>query len=344
MILCGPKLIFHSVQGIPHMNVLIIGGAGYIGSHVTRRFLDAGHQVSVFDNLSTGHRANLQKEADFFEGDILIKGKLLEAMSAGFDAVIHMAAFKNAGESMEKPEIYAENNISGTINILNAMSEARIKKFVFSSSSSVYGEPDYLPMDEKHPLIPVSFYGFSKLEIEKLLKWYEKLRGIQSVSLRYFNAAGYDPQGRITGLEKNPSNLIPVVLETAAGIRDKVLVFGSDYKTKDGSGIRDYVHVSDLSNGHLAALEYLENQKQSLIANLGIERGFTVHEVIESARKVTGREIPVEVVDRRAGDPAEVYSSATLAKKHLGWDPQYCDINSILETHWKAYLANYPEK
>ena len=325
------------------MNVLIIGGAGYIGSHVTRRFLDSGHQVKVFDNLSSGLHANLQKEADFFEGDILIHGELLEAMSAGYDAVIHLAAFKNAGESMEIPEIYAQKNISGTINILNAMSEAGIKKFIFSSSSSVYGEPDYLPMDEKHPLIPESFYGFSKLEIERFLKWYEKLRGIQSVSLRYFNAAGYDPQGRITGLEQNPSNLIPVVLETAVGVRDKVLVFGSDYKTRDGSGIRDYVHVTDLSDGHLAALEYLDSQKQSLAVNLGTERGFTVHEVIESARKITGKEIPVEIVERRAGDPAEVCSSASLAKKLLGWDPKYCDINSILETHWKAYLSNFPE-
>ncbi|MBI5187249.1 MAG: UDP-glucose 4-epimerase GalE [Nitrospinae bacterium] len=323
------------------MNVLICGGAGYIGSHVARRFLDAGHEVTVFDNLSTGLRSNLQGGAEFFEGDILDMEALKKAMASGFDALVHLAAFKSAGESMLHPEKYAENNISGTINLLNAMSEAKIRMFIFSSSSAVYGEPDYLPVDENHPLKPTNFYGFTKLEIERLLEWYEKLRGLRFVSLRYFNAAGYDPQGRITGLEQNPTNLIPVVMEVAAGIREEVLVYGDDYDTPDGTGVRDYVHVSDLSEAHLSALNYLEENNPSLKVNLGTERGFSVMEVVRAARTVTGKDIPVEIVGRRAGDPARVYAGASLAKKLLGWDPRYRTIEGILDTHWKAYSANY---
>jgi UDP-glucose 4-epimerase len=322
------------------MNVLICGGAGYIGSHVTRRFLDAGHKVTVFDNLSSGLRGNLQKEAEFFEGDILDKDVLKKAMYGGFDALVHLAAFKAAGESMLHPEKYAENNISGTINLLNAMSEAEVRMFIFSSSSAVYGEPDYLPIDEKHSLNPTNFYGFTKLEIERLLEWYEKLRGIRFVSLRYFNAAGYDPQGRINGLEKNPTNLIPVVMEVAVGTREVVLVYGDDYDTPDGTGVRDYVHVTDLSEAHLAALNYLEKNNSSLKANLGTERGFSVLEVVRAARVITGKVIPVEIIGRRAGDPARVYAGASLAKKALGWNPVYCEIEGILETHWKAYSAH----
>lgn len=324
------------------MNVLICGGAGYIGSHVTRRFLDAGHEVTVFDNLSTGRRSNLQGEAEFIEGDILDKEALKKAMAREFDALVHLAAFKAAGESMLHPEKYAENNISGTINLLNAMSEAGVRMFIFSSSSAVYGEPDYLPIDENHPLKPTNFYGFTKLEIERLLDWYEKLRGLRFVSLRYFNAAGYDPEGRITGLEQNPTNLIPVVMEVAAGIREEVLVYGDDYDTPDGTGVRDYVHVSDLSEAHLSALNYLEENNPSLKVNLGTERGFSVMEVVRAARTATGKDIPVEIVGRRAGDPARVYAGASLAKKLLGWDPRYRTMEGILDTHWKAYSANYP--
>ncbi len=324
------------------MKVLIIGGAGYIGSHVVREFLDAGHEVSVFDNLSTGLRKNLQKEAGFYEGDILDQQTLAKAMSVGFDAVVHLAAFKAAGESMTKPEEYAENNICGAINILNAMSRAGTRKIIFSSTSAVYGDPRYLPLDEKHSLNPVSFYGFTKLEIERLLEWYDRLRGIGFVSLRYFNAAGYDPRGRITGLEQNPANLIPIVLEVAAGLRKKVSVFGNDYDTSDGTGVRDYIHVADLSQGHLSALQYLEEGKPSLTVNLGTERGFSVLEVVKSARKISGEEIPVEITGRRAGDPAMVYAKASLAKKTLGWSARYRDIDEIIESQWKVYLAKYP--
>jgi len=222
------------------------------------------------------------------------------------------------------------------------MAETGVKKLIFSSSSSVYGEPRYLPMDENHPLDPVSLYGFTKLEIERLMAWYDKLRGIRFVALRYFNAAGYDSQGRIKGLEKNPANLIPVVMEVAVGVREKVLVFGNDFDTPDGFGMRDYVHVSDLAEGHLSALHYLEKKNSSLIANLGTERGFSVMEVIASSEKITGRKIPYEIIGRRAGDPAKVYAGAAFAGKTLGWNPGFRAIDAILETHWKAYRANYP--
>lgn len=325
------------------MNILIIGGAGYIGSHVTRYLLDKGHNLTVFDNLSTGLRKNLQKEASFIKGDILDEVALRKAMGNSFDAVIYLAALKSAGESMDKPEEYARNNISGSINILNAMSKEGIKKIIFSSTSAVYGDPSYLPLDEKHSLEPVNFYGFTKLEIERLLEWYNKLRGIRFVSLRYFNAAGYDPQGRITGLEQNPTNLIPIVMEVAAGIREKVFVFGNDYNTADGTGVRDYVHVSDLSEGHYSALNYLLENDNSLTVNLGAERGHSVLEVIHTAEKICGKEIPFQIVDRRAGDPDTVYTTALLAKKTLGWDPKHSSLKTLLESHWMAYQANYPD-
>ncbi|MDL2229315.1 NAD-dependent epimerase/dehydratase family protein, partial [Treponema sp. OttesenSCG-928-L16] len=214
------------------MNILIIGGAGYIGSHVAREFLDRRHRVTVYDNLSSGLEENLFPEESFIKGDILDYQALTAAMkSASFDALIHLAAFKAAGESMEKPGKYSINNINGTVNILNAALESGIKNMVFSSTAAVYGEPSYLPIDEKHPTNPENYYGFTKLEIEKFMAWYEKLKGLRFASLRYFNAAGYDVKGRLTGLERNPANLIPVIMEAACGIRKEVQIFGGDYNT-----------------------------------------------------------------------------------------------------------------
>ncbi|MDR0448181.1 MAG: NAD-dependent epimerase/dehydratase family protein, partial [Treponema sp.] len=228
------------------MNILVVGGAGYIGSHVTRELLDRGHKVTVFDNLSLGLRENLFSEAEFIHGDILRYEQLTAAMREN-EAVVFLAAFKAAGESMVKPEIYSVNNISGTINLLNAASETGLRYIIFSSSAAVYGEPAYLPIDEKHPTNPENYYGFTKLEIEKFLFWYDKLKRIRYASLRYFNAAGYDVHGRIAGLEQNPANLLPVIMETACGIRKELSVFGNDYDTPDGTCIRDYIHVSDLA-------------------------------------------------------------------------------------------------
>jgi len=320
------------------MNILVIGGAGYIGSHVTREFLDNGHNCAVYDNLSSGLRENLFEQAHFIHGDIHDYPLLLETMKNGeFNALIHLAAFKAAGESMLKPEKYSHNNIAGTINILNAASEAGVKNIVFSSSAAVYGNPQYLPIDEKHPTLPENYYGFTKLEIERFLGWYEKLKGVNYACLRYFNAAGYDIKGRIKGLEQNPANLIPVIMETACGIRKEMQIFGNDYDTPDGTCIRGYVHVSDLAAGHVLALDYISKNNKSLTVNLGSEKGYSVTEVVETARKITGKPIPAKIAGRRQGDPAALYDSSSLALETLGWKARYSDMETLLKTSWEAY-------
>jgi UDP-glucose 4-epimerase len=307
---------------------------------VAREFLDRGHQVTVYDNFSSGLRENIFAEAEFIHGDIHDYTGLLRAMGGSgcpFDALVHLAASKAAGESMIKPEKYSRNNISGTINILNAASESGIKNIVFSSSAAVYGEPEYLPIDEKHPTNPENYYGFTKLEIERFLGWYEKLKGIHSASLRYFNAAGYDVKGRIKGLEQNPANLIPIIMEAACGIRQEVQIFGTDYDTPDGTCIRDYVHVSDLAAGHAAALDYISAKGKSAALNLGSENGSSVSEVLETARKVTGKPIPAAKAERRPGDPAKLTASSALAFELLGWKAQYSDMETLIKTSWEAY-------
>ena len=320
------------------MNILIIGGAGYIGSHVTREFLDRGYNCTVFDNLSSGLRGNLFAEAKFIHGDILDYPFMLDAMKNGeFDALVHLAAFKAAGESMLSPEKYARNNIIGTINILNAACACGIKNIVFSSSAAVYGEPHYLPIDEKHPASPENFYGFTKLEIESLLGWYDKLKNIRSASLRYFNAAGYDIKGRVKGLEQNPANLLPIIMETASGSRKEMQIFGNDYDTPDGTCIRDYIHVNDLAKGHVMALDYIIKNNKSITVNLGSEHGCSVTEVIEAARKITGRPIPAKITGRRAGDPAKLTASSSLAFELLGWKAECSDIETLIKTSWEVY-------
>ncbi len=322
------------------MKVLIIGGAGYIGSHVAREFLDRGHSVAVFDNLSSGLRDNLFPEASFIHGDILDPVSLARAMAGGFDALVHLAAFKAAGESMLKPEKYSVNNITGTLNILNAAAEAGVKRVIFSSSAATYGEPKYLPIDEDHPTEPENYYGFTKLEIERFLAWYDKLKGMRFAALRYFNAAGYDVKGRLSGLERNPANLLPVVMETAIGMRPKVQIFGNDYDTKDGTGVRDYVHVSDLAVGHVAALDYIAKNDKSLTVNLGSESGISVLELVEAARRITGRPVPADIVGRRPGDPAKLYASSKRARELLGWTAEHSDVDTLVKTSWDAYLKN----
>ena len=319
------------------MNILIIGGAGYIGSHVTRELLDQGHRCAVYDNLSSGLRENLFPEAEFVHGDIHDYPGLVQAMRGGFDALIHLAASKAAGESMLKPEKYSRNNIMGTLNILNAASETGIKHIVFSSSAAVYGEPEYLPIDEKHPTKPENYYGFTKLEIERFLGWYDKLRGIRYASLRYFNAAGYDVNGRIKGLEQNPANLLPVIMEAACGMRKELQIFGNDYDTPDGTCVRDYIHVSDLAAGHATALDYISKNGQSLVVNLGSETGSSVTEVLETARRITGKPIPAKITGRRPGDPAKLTASAAFAREALGWKARYSDMETLIKTSWGAY-------
>ena len=319
------------------MKILVVGGAGYIGSHVARECLDSGHSVTVYDNLSSGSKGNLFPEASFVEGDILDYSALLSAMRGGYDALIHLAAFKAAGESMLKPEKYSLNNLNGTVNILNAALEAGVGRVVFSSSAATYGEPKYLPIDERHPTEPENYYGFTKLEIERILGWYDRLKGLRFAALRYFNAAGYDVRGRISGLERNPANLIPVVMEAACGMRPEVQVFGNDYGTKDGTGVRDYVHVSDLARAHVAALEWIAKNDRSLTVNLGSEEGLSVLEIVEAARRVTGRPVPAKIVGRRPGDPAKLVASSALAKESLGWEARHSDVETLVRTTWEAY-------
>ena len=319
------------------MRVFVIGGAGYIGSHVVRCLLDAGHKVGVFDNMSSGTQENLFPEADFIRGDILDYAALTKAMKKGWDAAVHLAALKAAGESMLHPEKYSQSNITGTINILNAMCEAGIKYLCFSSSAAVYGEPVKLPIDEEHPLNPENYYGFTKLEIERFLGWYDKLKGLKFASLRYFNAAGYDPKGRIRGKEREPANLLPIIMETAAGTRPLLKIFGDDYLTRDGTCIRDYIHVSDLAEAHVLALAYIKEKDTSLTLNLGSENGISVMEMLAAARRITGRPIPAEMGERRPGDPACLTASAAKARELLDWKAKYSDVDTLIASTWNIY-------
>ncbi|MGN0757158.1 UDP-glucose 4-epimerase GalE [uncultured Treponema sp.] len=325
------------------MKVLVIGGAGYIGSHVVKELMAKGHEVTVFDNLSSGLIQNLFKKNEFIAGDILHPEDLDKAFARGFDAFIHLAAFKAAGESMIYPEKYSINNINGTLNILNAAVAHNCLNMVFSSSAATFGEPQYLPIDENHPKNPENYYGFTKLKIEEFMGWYDKLKNLKFAALRYFNAAGYDPEGVIYGLERNPANLLPVMMEVACGKRDKLKVFGSDYDTRDGTCIRDYIHVTDLASAHVLALEYIAKNKKSLTLNLGTGNGITVTEMLEATRRITGKEIPAEYVGRRAGDPAQLTASSKLAKEVLGWEPKYSDVDTLIKSTYDAYLKYYSE-
>ena len=323
------------------MKILVIGGAGYIGSHVTRAFLDSGHGVTVFDNLSSGSAMNLFDEADFVHGDIAHPVQLRKVMAGGFDGCVHLAALKAAGVSMIDPGGYAEANISGTIDILNAALDTGLPRVIFSSSAAIFGSPRYLPIDEDHPKDPENFYGFTKLEIERLLEWYDRLKGLKYAAIRYFNAAGYDVEGRIGGLERHPENLLPVVMEVAAGVRKELSIFGNDYPTRDGTCIRDYVHVGDLARAHVSALEYIVRNGESLAVNLGSEHGVSVLEMVEQAREVTGRDIPAAVTPRRPGDPAELVASSSRARELLGWEPRFSDTATLIESTWRVYRQQY---
>ncbi len=319
------------------MKILVVGGAGYIGSHVVRAFLEKNHDMTVFDNLSTGTRENLFAKAAFVLGDIRNAGEIDAVMKQGFDGFVHLAAYKAAGESMTAPEKYSVNNICGTISLLNAAASHGAPPCVFSSSAAVYGEPKYLPIDEAHPCSPESYYGFTKLEIERILGWYDRLKALRFAALRYFNAAGYDPAGRIKGLERNPANLIPIVMEVAAGMREKIDIFGNDYDTPDGTCIRDYIHVSDLADAHVAALEYLVTNRTSLTVNLGSEIGISVTAMVEKARAITGKPIPAVYAGRRAGDPAKLVASSGEARRILGWKARFSDVETLLASTWKMY-------
>lgn len=319
------------------MKVLVIGGAGYIGSHVVKALMSAGHKITVFDNLSSGLLKNLFPENEFVPGDTRNVADLERVFSREFDAVVYLAALKAAGESMFVPEKYALNNISATINVINACLKFNCMKFVFSSSAAVYGSPEYLPIDEKHRKKPENYYGFTKLEIEANLEWFSKLRGLRFAALRYFNAAGYDVDGFPCGLEQEPQNLIPRIMEVACGIKPELKVFGNDYDTPDGSCVRDYVHVSDLAQAHVDAIDYITKTNKDLQVNLGSETGISVLEVLEASRRITGQKIPAQITERRAGDPASLYATSKLARETIDWNPKFSDLDTIVKSTWAVY-------
>lgn len=314
--------------------ILVIGGAGYIGSHVVKALLHENFAVTVYDNLSTGQVCNLFKKAEFVKGDILDSQHLEKTMAQGFDAVIHLAAKKAVGESMENPQLYSQNNISGSINIFNAMLNTGIKNIVFSSTSAVYGMPKYLPLDENHPLNPMSFYGYTKMAIEQVMNWYSKIKDFNYIALRYFNAVGYAADGSIRSKEKNPQNLLPLIMETITGQREILHVFGNDYDTPDGTCVRDYIHVEDLADAHVLAIKKLLSNGDSQIINLGTEKGTSVLEIIKSVERVSGKKVNYDFAPRRAGDPANVIATSAKAAEVLGWHAKYTDIDEIVKTVW----------
>ena len=317
------------------MKILVTGGAGYIGSHIVLSLCDSGYDVIVLDDLSTGSQDAIDNRAQFILGSTLSKEDINKALN-GVDGVIHLAAFKAAGESMLFPSKYSQNNIGGTINLINSMIDHNIKIFIFSSTAAVYGYPEYLPVDEKHPLNPMNYYGFTKLVIEKILEWYKNLSGLKFASLRYFNAAGYDKEGRINHLEKNPQNLIPILMEVACGLRKKVDIFGNDYNTKDGTGMRDYIHVTDLAKAHIQAIDYLKDN-DSITVNLATGNSYSVLDVIEITKKITNINISYDFGDRRDGDLDQIFSSSSIASDILEWKPKYSDLETIIKDTWAIY-------
>ncbi|MBR1904034.1 MAG: UDP-glucose 4-epimerase GalE [Alphaproteobacteria bacterium] len=318
--------------------ILVIGGAGYIGSHVVKALRENDFTVAVYDNLSTGQKENLPADVELTEGDILDAPKLEKVMSDGFVAVVHLAAKKAVGESMENPQKYALNNLNGSVNIFNAMVNNGVKNVVFSSSAAVFGMPQYVPVNEEHPQHPMSFYGYTKWQIEQTMQWYSRLKDFHFVALRYFNAVGYAADGSIRGKEKNPQNLLPIIMEVLTGEREILHVFGNDYDTPDGTCIRDYVHVEDLASAHVSAIKHLMKTVDSHIINLGTNKGTSVLEIIRSAERVTGRKVNYDFVPRRAGDPAVVVATNALARQILNWQPQYNDIDKIIQPTWNLEI------
>ena len=319
------------------MKILVTGGAGYIGSHVVYELIDQGHDVTILDDMSLGLEKNIDPRSIFIQGSTHSNSDLDSVLSVEFDGIIHLAAWKAAGESMTDPAKYAHNNLIGTINLLNACDRHGIKRFVFSSTSSVYGNPEYIPIDENHPTDPISYYGETKLQVEKNLKWFSELKGIRFGVLRYFNAAGYDIKGRIKGRERNALNLIPIAMEVAAGIREKMQVFGDNYDTHDGTGVRDYIHVSDLAIAHRKALNYISENDKDLLVNLATGDGHSVLDVINKAKEVSRKDIPFDIVGRRAGDPATVVAVSNRANKVLDWSTKYSDLDTLIRTSWDVY-------
>ncbi len=323
--------------------ILIVGGAGYIGSHINKFLHSQGKKTLVLDNLSYGH-SEFVKWGEFIEGD-LSDEKLLSQIFEKYpiDAVMHFAAFTYVGESVENPQKYYKNNLENTLNLLNVMKDYHVNKFIFSSTCAVYGEPEKLPLSEDHPLNPVNPYGNTKLMVEKILEDYSQAYNFNYVSLRYFNAAGADPDMEIGEWHNPETHLIPLVLDAASGRRESVSIYGTDYPTPDGTCIRDYIHVLDLAQAHYKALEYLNENNNSQVFNLGNGNGFSVKEIIETCQEVTGRKIKVIEDAPRPGDPPILVGSSQKARKMLGWNPKWTNIKDIISTAWNWQKKLYGE-
>ena len=323
------------------MKLLVLGGAGYIGSHTATDLLDNGHEVVIADNLVTGYREAVPEKATFYQGDLRDKDFLVDLLTKEkVDAVIHFAAFSLVGESVTNPLKYYENNLYGTKVLLDAMIETGVDKIVFSSTAATYGEPENIPILESDRTCPTNPYGETKLAMEKMISWAAKAHGLHFVSLRYFNACGAHKSGKIGEAHNPESHLIPLVLQVPNGKREFVSIYGNDYDTPDGTCIRDYIHVTDLAKAHILAVEYLMNGGESDIFNLGNGVGYSVKEVIETARKVTGHPIPAKEEARRAGDPARLVASGEKARKILGWEPEIKDLADIISSAWKWHKAH----
>ncbi|KRM42029.1 UDP-glucose 4-epimerase GalE [Lentilactobacillus parafarraginis] len=317
------------------MAILVLGGAGYIGSHTVDRLIQNGYDVAVVDNFVTGHRAAVNPKARFYEGDVRDKEFLNKVFDKeDIEGVIHFAAFSVVPESMAKPLKYFDNNTYGMISLLEAMNAHNVKKIVFSSTAATYGEPKQIPIKETDPQVPTNPYGESKLAMEKIMHWSDVAYGIKFVALRYFNVAGAKADGSI-GEDHHPeTHLVPIILQVAAGERDQLTIFGDDYDTKDGTNVRDYVHVVDLADAHILALKYLQAGHDSDAFNLGSSTGFSNKEILEAAREVTGKPIPATMGPRRAGDPSTLIAASDKARKVLGWKPQFDDVHEIIKTAW----------
>jgi len=317
------------------MNVLVVGGAGYIGSHMVKMLSQAGHHVVTLDNLSNGYK-DAVKYGDFIEGDIADSILLDKLFSENkFDGVMHFASYIQVGESVEKPSMYYRNNVTNTQVLLDAMIQHGIRRFIFSSTAATFGEPEYTPIDEVHPQKPINPYGHSKLMVEQILSDFDRAYGLKSVSLRYFNAAGADPDGEL-GERHNPeTHLIPLVLQAASGRRKNITMFGDDYDTPDGTCIRDYIHINDLCTAHLLGLEYLVRGGDSKAYNMGNGQGYSIKELIDVAKKVTGSDFEVVTGPRRDGDPARLVADSKLLQSELGWKPEYPDLEDIIRHAWE---------
>jgi len=317
------------------MKTLVVGGAGYIGSHMVKHLVRAGARVTVLDDLSSGYRDAVVRGAELVVGSAADAGALATLFAQQrFDAVMHFASFIQVGESVAYPAKYYANNLAATLTLLDAMRKADVRCFIFSSTAAVYGDPVYVPIDEVHPKNPINPYGRSKWMVEQVLEDYDRAYGLKSVCLRYFNAAGADPDGELGERHMPETHLIPLVLQAASGRREAIAVFGTDYDTPDGTCIRDYIHVADLCVAHALALDYLLSGGESARFNLGNGQGFSVQEVIDAARRVTGRGITVRYEARRAGDPARLVADSRLAREVLGWQPKRAELDRIIADAW----------